>query len=157
MVKFPIHSLEDDKLSKIYFGAWQHFSTCCEWSYFPVRWPLWHSVYLLAGGGESVQIVKGKSVCISMFKLLSLLQVIFIYHLWYVFSLFTISAVIFLSNINFSSFVYYFLIFHICYYVICFSLKLFFPSTVKAHFKNNERKNGKHVFMGYFTEYWSRT
>lgn len=157
MVKFPIHSLEDDKLSKIYFGAWQHFSMCCEWSYFPVRWPLWHSVYLLAGGGESVQIVKGKSVCISMFKLLSLLQVIFIYHLWYVFSLFTISAVIFLSNINFSSFVYYFLIFHICYYVICFSLKLFFPSTVKAHFKNNERKNGKHMFMGYFTEYWSRT
>ena len=110
-----------------------------------------------AVGGESVQRVKGKSVCVSMFKLLSLLQVIFIYHLWYVFSLFTISAVIFLSNINFSSFVYYFLIFHICYYVICFSLKLFSPSTVKANFKNNERKNGKHVFMGYFTKYWSRT
>lgn len=161
MVKFPIHSLEDDKLSKIYFGAWQHFSTCCEWPYFPVRWPLWHPAYLCrggGGGGESVQIVKGKSVCVSVFKLLSLLQVIFIYHLWYVFSLFTISAVIFLSNINFSSFVYYFLVFHIFYYVVCFRLKLFFPpSTVTAHFKNNERKNGKHVFLGYFTEYWSRT
>lgn len=79
------------------------------------------------GGGESVQIVKGKSVCVSVFKLLSLLQVIFIYHLWYVFSLFTISAVIFLSNINFSSFVYYFLVFHVFYYVVCFRLKLFFP------------------------------
>lgn len=91
-------------------------------------------------------------------QLLSLLHMIFIYHPWYVFNLFTKSAIIFFSSINFSSYIYCFKIFHAFYSAIRFSLKLFSPSALlTAHLKTNERKNGKRVFQGDFSEYWSIT
>lgn len=49
IVKFPIHSLGNDKLSKIYFGAWRLFSMCSKWSHFPIWWLPWQSVYLCNG------------------------------------------------------------------------------------------------------------
>lgn len=151
MVKFPIHSLGDDKLSKIYFGACQFFSMCSKWSHFPMRWLCWHSEYL-CNGRDLIRYSKGKSVCTSMFKTLSHLQVAFIYHLQ--------SILIYLPYLMLFSNIIVFLftaLFHAFCCVMCFILKLFSPPLLQLILRIMKERMGKHVCQGYFTEYWSRT